>query len=200
VEANTTHTRAVSGGQIEDRSVLRRRFAGLSLPTRRNGDAGSNGRPSDEIATRFDGYLRDSGAVVLHHRNLPGKGGEISHLVVGPSGVTVIDSHGYDTSRVKFDGGTLRGSSRKRAKLLNPVLSQVSAVRELLADTPYANVPIEAAIAQRKVTGARVLQGLNAPRIIICGARTIASEAAREGPLPVDRVRTLAAYLDDVLT
>jgi hypothetical protein len=199
VEANTTHTHAVTGGKVEDRPALRRRFAGIVLPARRNGDTASNAAP-DPIAARFDGHLNESRAVVLHHRDLPGKGGEISHLVVGPSGITVIDSHGYDASRVKFDGGTLRGSTRRRAKLLKDVLSQADAVRELLVDTPYAQVPIEAAIAQRRVTGARVLQSLNAPRVIVCGTRTIAAEAARKGPLPAGRVRALAAYLDEVLS
>jgi hypothetical protein len=137
--------------------------------------------------------------MVLHHRHLPGERREISHLVVGPAGVTVVDSHDYRASRVKFDGGSMRGSNRKRANLLQPVLFQVEAVRELLADTPYANVPIEAAVAQRKVAGARVLQGLNPPRIIVCGPRTIAAEASRKGPLTPRRVRSLAAYLDEVL-
>lgn len=197
MEANTSHTPAVAGGRVDGRAGLRGRVAGLVSLKQRNGV--SNARAVDEATSRLDQYLRGSRAVVLHHRRLPGDRREISHLVVGPAGVTVIDSHGYEASPVKFDGGSVRGSKRKRANLLQPVLSQVDAVRELLTDTPYANVPIEAAMAQRKVAGARVLQGLNSPRIIVCGPRSIAAEASRKGKLTPRRVRSLAAYLDEVL-
>jgi len=184
VEANTLHTHAVAGQAHE----------GASLPW-----SPRNGYVEDEATARIDRYLSDSKALALHRRRLPGIRRDVSHLVVGPAGVTVVDSHGYVTSPIKFDWGDLRGSARRRSKRLKAVLSQVEAVRELLADTPYAKVPIEAAIVQRKVTGARVLQGLNTPRIIVCGPRTIAHEASRKGPLSATRVRALAAYLNSAL-
>jgi hypothetical protein len=199
VEANTSHTHAVAGDQVDPGHGLRARLDSLVSPRRRDGEGAANGRAKDETTALLDHYLRDSRAVALHHRHLPGSRREISHLVVGPAGITVVDSHGYAGSPVKFDGGTLRGSARKRSKLLNPVLAQVDAVRKLLVDTPYADVPIEAAMAQRKVSGARVLQGLNTTRIIVCGPRTIAVEASRNGTLAPSRVRSLAAYLDEVL-
>ncbi len=135
---------------------------------------------------------------MLHHRRLPGSRTEISHLIVGPRGVTVVDSRRYKSSIDKPMAGTRR-SKRRRADLVNPVLAQVDAVRGLLSGTPYSDIPIDAAIARRKVVGPLVLQGLNAPRIIVCGARTIALESSREGSFGPRRVRALAAYFDEVL-
>ena len=172
----------------------RNRAAGWS------GEASVHGRVApDEPTARIDHYVRDSKAVVLHHRHLPGNGSEISHLIVGPCGVTVVDSRTYEAPSAKLERSPLRGSARRRSDLVKPVLAQVDAVRDLLADTPFADVPIEAALARRKVVGARVLQGLNAPRVIVCGARTIAGEASREGPVTARHVKVLAAYLDNVL-
>ena len=44
-----------------------------------------------------------------------------------------------------------------------------------------------------------MLQGLNTPRVIVSGVRTIAVEASRDGELPPQRVKTLAQFLDDAL-
>lgn len=197
MEANTSHTPAVAGGRIDRRTGLRGRVAALVSPKRRNGKV-PNGRAVDEATARIDHYLRDSNAVALHHRHLPASRMEISHLVVGPSGVTVVDSSHYKASRFKLDD-TLRGPVRTRGGLVKPVLAQVEAVREILADTPYASVPIEAALARQKVAGARVFQGLNTPRVIVCGARTIAAEASRKGAMTPTRVRAIASYLDSAL-
>jgi hypothetical protein len=197
VEANTSHSHVATGGRLTGRSGLRGRLTAL-LGAQRGGKA-RNGGASDESTVRFDRYLRDSKAVVLHHRRLPGTRTEISHLVVGPSGVTVVDSSRYKVSQVSLEGHGRRSSVRARSNLAGPVLDQVDAVRALLADTPYAAVPIEAAVARSRVEGPRVLQGLNAPRVIVSGVRTIAVEASRKGELSARRVTSLAHFLDDAL-
>jgi hypothetical protein len=153
----------------------------------------------DEPTARIDRYLDESKAVVLHHRHVPAAGSEISHLIVGPCGVTVVDSSTYGGSSSRLERDILGSSAKRRSALVKPVLSQVDTVRELLSGTPYADVPIEAALARRKVVGARVLQGINTPRVIVCGARTIVGEASRKGPVAPGRVKSLAAYLDEVL-
>ncbi len=189
VEANTTRTRAVPSRRAAVRRGLRHRLPSL----------GANGKVEDEPTARIDRYLDESKAAVLHHRHVPGNGSEISHLIVGPSGVTVVDSSGYTGSSSKLERDVLGSSAKRRSALVKPVLAQVDSIRELLADTPHANVTIEAALARRKVVGARVLQGLNTPRVIVCGARTIVGEASRQGPVTPRRVKSLTAYLDEVL-
>jgi hypothetical protein len=198
VEANTTHNPAVTGGRLNGRSGLRARLVGLVGSPKGDAVRSSNGK-GDEATTRFDRCLRDSRAVVLHHRRLPGSRTEISHLIVGPAGITVVDSGRYKVSGVRLDGRGARRTARARSDLAKKVLTQAQGVRELLADTRYAAVPIDAALARERVEGPRVLQSLNAPRVIVSGVRTIASEASRDGDLDAQRVKTLLRFLDEAL-
>jgi hypothetical protein len=198
VEANTSHNPAVSRGRLSGRSGLRGRLASLVTAPRRNGAGASKGK-ADEATVRFDHFVGESQAIVLHHRRLPGSRSEISHLLVGPAGVTVVDSHRYNSSGVKIDARGAHRIVRARSGLAKGVLEQAAGVRELLADTPYAAVPIDAAVARSKVAGPRVLQSLNGPRVIVSGVRTIATEASREGDLSSRRVKGLARYLDETL-
>ena len=198
MEANATHTPGVAGGRLNGRSGVRGRLAALVASPRRNGLEASNGKVTDEATARFDHDLGGSRALVLHHRRLPGDGSDINHLIVGPAGITVVDSRGYRAAGVKLES-RVRRSARARSDLAKPVLAQVEELRKLLADTPYAAVPIDAALARGKVEGPRVLQGLNTPRVIFSGVRTIAVEASRGGELPPQRVKGLAQFLDDAL-
>jgi hypothetical protein len=162
--------------------------------------AGGNGKVrADDPAARLDDYLRGTDAVALHGLRLPNGGGERSHLVVGPAGVTLIDSRNYRSKRAKVGHGGLRVGRRNRSDLVHDVLHQVGDVQEALADTPYSDVPVEAALAWREVEGLPILHTFNAPRVLVCGTRKIAREASRPGPLSPRRVDALASYLEGEL-
>jgi hypothetical protein len=154
----------------------------------------ARGRRPGDPAARLDHYLPRDKAVVLHHRRLPSSGAEISHLIVGPAGVTVVDSRKYAGRRVRLNGA-VRIGLRDRSDLIDRLVAQANGVRELLAGTPYADVPVEAALARRKVEGVPIVPNPDT-RIIVCGTRRIAGEASRPGPLSRNRVNALAAYLD----
>lgn len=190
MEANTTNTS--TDGLA--RGSVRARLAGLVQPGQRRSRKASPGR-TNEPGRRLDHYLRDSHARVLHHCLLPGEKDEISHLIVGPAGVTVVDSSHYMSGKARIGDGVLSVRRRRRSDQVGGVLRQLDAVRQLLADTPYSDVPLEAAIAYSRVDGPPVLR--DAPRIMVCGTRRIAGEASRPGPLTKRRVTALAAYLDD---
>jgi hypothetical protein len=150
----------------------------------------------DEIGLCFDLHLEESDAVVLHHRLAPGAAGEISHLILGSAGITVIDASNYDSPRARIGRGGLRVGRRNRSKLIQRVVAQVESVRSVLAATPFADVHIDAALAWRKVEGLPVLHSFSGPRVIVCGPRKIAREALRPGSLSKARIRALAAYLE----
>jgi hypothetical protein len=203
LEANTTQRTGLADSQTgRGRSGIRARLRAL-VPTRTR-DRGDQRRPAarvstDDPAARLQLYLRGSKAIAMHGRRLPGSPREIDHLVVGPAGVTVVDSHNYTRRRAKLEGHSLRVGRRDRSHLIRGVVSQAEAVRELLADTPYAEVPVEAALAWRRVSGVPVLRTEGAPRVVISGTRRIAGEASRPGPLPAGRVRALVSFLDKQL-
>jgi hypothetical protein len=162
--------------------------------------ASGNGKVSaDDPAARLDEYLRGSDAVALHHLRLPNGGGKLTHLVIGPAGITVIDSRNYSSRRAKVGHGGLRVGRRNRSDLVRNVLRQVDHVQEALADTPYSDVPVEAALAWREVEGLPILHTFNAPRVMVCGTRKIAKEASRTGSLSPRRVDALASYLEGEL-
>jgi Nuclease-related domain len=148
-----------------------------------------------EVGARLEHYLDGSDAVVLHQRRLPGKLRKINHIVVGPAGITVVDSRHYGGPKTRFERGELRVGKRNRTDLIERVLDQAAAVRELIAGTSYAEVDVEAALALGSVRGDPVVTTLDGRTLIVWGAGQIAAEASRPGPLSVDEVDALASYL-----
>jgi hypothetical protein len=178
------------------RSGLRERLGGFvpRAEPARNGHR-SEGNGSDASA-RLERYLRGSKAHVLHHCRVPGKRrGRISHIVVGTNGVTVVDSRHYNGKKARLEDGELRVGKRNRTDLIKKVVGQAEAVRDLLADTPYSDVSVEAALAYKKVDGVPIIQYAGGPRLVVCGTRRIAGEASRPGPLDPGKVDALASFL-----
>jgi Nuclease-related domain len=82
-----------------------------------------------------------AGIDVLHDRLVPRSGANIDHMVVGPSGVFVIDSKKYTGQiEVRDVGSFFRADDRlyvngkDRSKLVDGVLGQVEEVREVLGE------------------------------------------------------------------
>jgi hypothetical protein len=162
-----------------------------------NGHAGANGKLKGEAGARLERYLSGSEAVVLHRLGLPGNGRKIDHLIVGPAGVTVVDSRHYLGGKAKFEGGRLRIGRRNRTELIGQVLDQADTVRELLSGTRYADIRVDAAIAVGQVGGVPSVSFGNGREVIVWGTGLIAREASRPGPLSPENVDTLATFLTE---
>ena len=160
--------------------------------------------PFDEIggdaAARLQFYLRGSDAIVMHRCRVPGTRGRISHVVVGPAGVTVVDSRNYKGRKATVRSRQLLVGKRDRADLIEGVLVHAGRVRGLLADTPYADVDVNAALAWGRVEGSRSVQHVDGTRVTVWGTGRIAGEAARPGPLSSREIESLASYLADELS
>ena len=193
------------GAIPQRRGSLRDRLAAflprMEQEANRNGRAHANGRArangqvhGADAGARLEGYLNGSQATVLHHLKLPGSG-EIDHLVVGPAGVTVVDGRYYTSGKAKFEKGQLRIGRRNRTALIKEVLDQAAAVRDLLADTRYSDVPVDAAIAVGQAGGIPTVGTGDGRRVIVWGTGLIAREASRPGPLSRRRVSNLATRL-----
>jgi hypothetical protein len=194
VEAHS-NTTAVGDLVESPRAGLRQRLADVLSAKSANG-AGRNGNAArDDIAHKLEEQLDGTEAIVLHHRRLPGKAGEVSHLIVAPAGITVVDARNYRSGRARIGHGGLKVGRRNRSDLIQRVFAQVDELYELLADTPYAEIPIEAALAWRDVEGLPILHSFIGPRILVCGIRKIAREAARPGPLTKRQVNSLSTFL-----
>ncbi len=83
------------------------------------------------------------GIVVLHDRRIPGTRANIDHIVVGPTGVYVVDAKRYQgRPELRIEGGFLRPrverlfvGSRESTKLVDGVLKQVEVVRGVVGVT-----------------------------------------------------------------
>lgn len=156
---------------------------------------GSGRANGTDAGSRLEQHLHGSDTVVIHQRRLPGKLRKINHIVVGPAGVTVVDSRQYRCRKARFKGGQLCVGKRDRTDLVDRVLDQAAAVRDLLSGTPYAGVKVEAALALGNVRGEPVVTTWEGRSLIIWGTGLIAEAASRPGPLPADEVDALASYL-----
>jgi nuclease-like protein len=92
------------------------------------------------------------GVVALHDRRMPGSRGNIDHIAIGPAGVTVIDAKRYrGMIEVERRGGLLQERTehlvvggRDCTKLVDGVLAQAEAVRQIVGDGPHSAVPVRA--------------------------------------------------------
>jgi len=209
LEAKAAH----NGGALAHRgSTLRERLVAF-LPRmepegngngRANGNARANGNGraatkarvnGSDAGARLEKYLYGSQATVLHHLQLPGQRVEIDHLVIGPAGVTVVDARHYGSGKAKFERGQLRIGRRDRTALIDEVLNQADAVRDLLSHTRFSDVPVDAAIAVGQAGGIPTVSSNGGRRVIVWGTGLIAREASRPGPLSRRRVSALASRL-----
>lgn len=150
-----------------------------------------------KLARSLERRTADRGVVLLHDRRMPRGLGNIDHLAVGPSGVTVIDAKRYKGRiGVERRGGLLRPrtdhlvvAGRDRTKLVDGVLAQAEAVRSALD-----GVPVRAVLCF--VDGEWPLLGrLELRGVPVVGPRRAAKLSAAAGPLTPEAVWSVAETL-----
>lgn len=159
---------------------------------------------------RFGAAMADLGQAViaLHDRRVPRSRANIDHIVVGPSGVFVVDAKRYNDASINIrrSGGLfspvreqLMIGGRDKTKLAEAMEWQLRAVRTALSNSDeFADVPIVAALcfidAQFPLFGT-----LRISDVEIKGLRGVAKLVAREGPLDVAARERLARHLAERL-
>jgi hypothetical protein len=107
-----------------------------------------------KLAGTLERWTADHGVVLLHDRRMPGGRGNIDHIAVGASGVTVIDAKRYrGRIAVVHRGGLVRPRTehllvggREQTRLVDSVLAQADAVRHVLTGGEHATVPVRAVL------------------------------------------------------
>ena len=137
---------------IKERRPVLGRIAAALTPVPQ---IGQESQPTTAWKTGTEGELRVaevlagvSGIEVLHDRLVPGSRANIDHIVVGPSGLFVIDAKKYQGAiEVRNVGSLFRlderlyVDGRDRSKLVEGVLGQIKVVRVALGEE-FADVPI----------------------------------------------------------
>ena len=142
------------------------------------------------LARNLERWTADHGVVLLHDRRMPRGRGNIDHLAVGPSGVKVIDAKRYRGGiDVERRGGLLRARTehlivggRERTKLIDGVIAQAEAVRQVLAAGPHATAPVQAVLCF--IDGDWPLLGrLEIRGVPVLPPRRVSKLCAADGPL-----------------
>jgi hypothetical protein len=153
--------------------------AALAWYLRPDPDPGRWGRGAQgEVATaqllsRLPGRF-----VVLHDRHAPGSGGNLDHIVVGPSGVWVVDSK-VRRARLRIRRGQVWAGDYPVD--VGPVRAQAARVEEALGTPATAIVAIHGTGLRRrgkKVAGVRVLPAHRVARRLRRGRRLSRAEVA----------------------
>lgn len=155
-----------------------------------------------------DRFAKSGDAViVLHDRCVPHSRANIDHVVIGPSGVFVVDTKRYPGAKIALrrSGGLFSPSreqlmvrGRDQTKMVEAMAWQVSAVRTALAGSPFADVPIAAVLCF--VDGELPLSGkIDIGDVRIRGPKGSARLVVEDGPLDNAAREQIARHLVDRL-
>lgn len=159
---------------------------------------------------RFGAAMAEHGdaVIALHDRRVPRSRANIDHIVVGPSGVFVVDAKRYKDASINIrrSGGLfspvreqLMVGGRDKTKLVEAMTWQVDAVRTALNGKPeFTETPIVAALCfidgQFPLFGTLTVRGVE-----IRGLRGIAKLVTRDGPFDRAARESIARHLSDRL-
>lgn len=155
---------------------------------------------------RFGAAMADLGDVVvaLHDRRIPKSRANIDHIVIGPSGVFVVDAKRYKDASINIRGTgglfspvreQLMVAGRDKTKLVEAMHWQVRAVQTALSDSPeFAGAPIVGVLCfidgEFPMFGTVKMRGVE-----IKGLRGAVKLVSREGSLDVNARARLARHL-----
>lgn len=137
-----------------------------------------------KTAKYLDG-LAEAGFVVLHDRKVPGYGGNLDHVAIGPTGVWTIETKNL-TGKVEIDGDSLRIRGYRQDKIVDQVVREAAAVqvalREPLAGHGLSVTPViclhraELPWFNKTVRGVRLASGRQLVRLLRDGDRRLGPE------------------------
>ena len=89
--------------------------------------------------------LEQAGFVVLHDRRVPGYGGNLDHVAIGPSGVWAIETKNL-AGQVEIEGDRLTVAGRRQDKIVDQVYREATAIqialREVLETVGVTVTPV----------------------------------------------------------
>jgi len=142
--------------------------------------------------------LRDEGFVILQDRKVPGWGGNLDHVAIGPTGLWAIETKSL-AGKVVIRGDVLLIGGHRRDKIIEQVRQEATIVQVVLADSltrlGLRVTPViclhrgELPFFNKTVRGVRLASGRQLVRLLREG----------EAPLSSDQVSALAREADRVL-
>jgi hypothetical protein len=173
-------------------------FMGAYLQRPQKLDAWRIGAEGERRTGRYLDGLAEAGFIVLHDRNVPGYGGNLDHVAIGPTGVWAIETKNV-AGKVEIDGDSLRIRGYRQDKMVDQVYREATAVQVALGESltrlGLTVTPViclhrgELPWFNKTVRGVRLASGRQLVRLL----------GGREARLRPEDVRALAAEADRLL-
>lgn len=140
--------------------------------------------------------------MVLHDRKVPGFGGNLDHVAIGPTGAWPIETKNV-AGKVEIDGDTLKIRGYRQDRMVDQVYREAAAVevalgRALMAlgvsVTPVICVHrAELPFLNKTVRGVRLASGRQLVRLLRSGDAVLSAEQVQELAREADRLLLPAA-------
>ncbi len=164
--------------------------------------AWGNGAEGERAVARRLDALADPGVIALHDRRVPGSSANIDHIVVGPSGIYVIDAKYRETGRVQLrrPGSFFRPAppqlwvgGRNCTKWVTGMANQVDVVKFVLPEELRPHV--RAILALVNVDWGIFPTAFEIGGVLVAWPKEVARVVGRGGPLSAAEVRNTAGQL-----
>ena len=172
-------------------------FMGAYLEMPQTLDAWRVGAEGERKTARYLDGLAEAGFIVLHDRKVPGYGGNLDHVAIGPTGVWAIETKNV-AGKVEIDGDSLRIGGYRQDKIIDQAYREATAVqvalREPLTRLGLTVTPViclhrgELPWFNKTVRGVRLASGRQLVRLLRAGERRLGAEEVRALAAEADRL------------
>jgi len=142
--------------------------------------------------------LRAEGFVILHDRKVTGYGGNLDHLVIGPTGLWAVETKNL-AGKVVIHGDTLRVGGHRRDKIIDQVKQEATIIQVVLGESLAARglrvTPViclhrgELPFFNKSVRGVRLASGRQLIKMLRSGNQVLSAS----------EVEALAREADELL-
>lgn len=155
------------------------------------------GREGEERLADLLRSLSESGFRLLADRGFPGQAGNLDLLVVGPTGVFVLDAKNW-SGRLEIDGTALRHNGRRRVHEIEAVRGQAAMVAEVLDRGGMDRVPVRPALCFMGAATVGGRRGVERVHLVDAG-EACAFVAGQDVVLNDEWIEAVYRYLSDAL-
>jgi hypothetical protein len=141
--------------------------------------------------------LREEGFVILHDRKVTGYGGNLDHLVIGPTGLWAIETKSL-RGKVEIHGDVLRIGGHRRDKIIDQVKQEATIIQvvlgESLATRGLRVTPViclhrgELPFFNKTVRGVRLASGRQLVKLLRGGDRVVSADQVEALAREADRL------------
>jgi hypothetical protein len=177
-------------------------FMGTYLEVPQTIDAWRIGAEGERKTARYLDRLAEAGFIVLHDRKVPGYGGNLDHVAIGPTGVWAIETKNV-AGKVEINGDSLRIRGYRQDKMVDQVYREATAMQVALGESltrlGLTVTPViclhrgELPWFNKTVRGVRLASGRQLVRLLRDGEPRISSGDVRALAAAADRLLRPAA-------